>query len=335
MERTPSHMTRLTKLVAYSTGLTGIALILTSVLASETWGWALWLTSFLRDVGLLLSAIMAGTVLYEKLLRDEMLELVDRRLEARIPQSVTLADQVARRTRQEFCDHPPEESGIRLISRYRRGYEGYYRWIHEEEPQELMFAGRSILHRIEASVQSNSAGSVEKVILQKLRQGSQITILFVDPMTDILARLAAEEGQPRRTMLRDLATSVAISRRIADLVEQNRTNLPVKARLTICIYDRVPYFAYHKHKTEKQAEVLVGFYFLTKKGQESAAYKVLDDFTANLFEDHFTALLAGRGCKTLVEFNGATGEVITNAGLFEQLGAFFAGTEQLGKATPI
>lgn len=59
-------------LSAYGLVFTGLALIFLSVLGKEVWHWPDWIVHFVRDLGLLLSAVMAGTILHEKLLRDEM-----------------------------------------------------------------------------------------------------------------------------------------------------------------------------------------------------------------------------------------------------------------------
>ena len=60
-------------LTAYGLFFTGVSLIMLSVLGAESWHWLAWVAAFVRDVGLLLSAVMAGTIFHEKLLRDEML----------------------------------------------------------------------------------------------------------------------------------------------------------------------------------------------------------------------------------------------------------------------
>src|SRR5262249_24088383 len=163
--------------------------------------------------------------------------------------------------------------------------------------QELFFAGRSVLHRIDADIRARTGGSAEEILLRRLKENSKIRILFLDPRTDILNRLAKEEGQTLQAMLGDIATSIGICRRLFDLVLQDFPALQHGAELTIRIYDRVPYFAYHK----QDDDVVVGFYFLSTKGSSSAAYEIIDEQTKQVFGDHFIHIMYEAATTTLVE----------------------------------
>jgi len=141
-------------LIAYGLSFTGLFLIMLSVLGSEVWHWPVWIHGFIRDLGLLLAAVMAGTILHEKLLRDEALAAVvdefDSKLEARIPKLTEIAHGTATEVHTLFVERPPAMKGIRFLHDRRRNYSGYYSWVNDQNPQDLFFAGRSVLHRIDA-----------------------------------------------------------------------------------------------------------------------------------------------------------------------------------------
>lgn len=318
-------------LAAYGLVFTGLFMMMLSVLGAEIWQWPVWLSAFIRDVGLLLAAVMAGTILHEKLLRDEMVQVVvdelDQRLDAGIPKLSEVASETARETHKLFCDSPPGMTGIRLVDDTRRNYSGYYSWVNEQKAQDLFFAGRSVLHRIDADIRTRTATSAESILLRRLKEGSKIRILFLDPRIDIVDRLAIEEGQTPQAMLGDIATSIGISRRLFDLLQQNFASLPPGAELTIRVYDRVPYFAYHK----QDDDVIVGFYFLSAKGSSSAAYELVDGKTKEVFGDHFVGMLSAAATSTLVEFDGARGRPSINESLFEELGDCLRKVERLGE----
>lgn len=158
-------------------------------------------------------------------------------------------------------------TGIRQLSEVRRNYSGYYQWVNEQRPQDLFFAGRSVLHRIDADIRARTGATAADVILRRLKEGSKIHILFLDPRIDIIARLADEEGQTLNAMLGDIDTSLKICRSLAELLEAQYKDLPPGAELSVRVYDRVPYFAYHK----QDREVIVGFYFDSAKGSTLAA----------------------------------------------------------------
>jgi len=318
-------------LVAYSLMFTGLSLIMVSILGSETWHWPVWLSAFFRDVGLLLAAVIAGTILHEKLLRDEMLtavvEELDQKLEVRVPKLTDIADHTAKEVHDLFCERPPGMTGIRLLSDVRRNFSEYYNWVNEQKPQELFFAGRSVLHRIDADIRTRTETSAEHVIFRRLKEGSKIKILFLDPRTNILDRLAKEEGQTLQAMLGDIATSIGICRRLFDLLQQNYSELPPSAELTIRVYDRVPYFAYHRQDNQ----AIVGFYFLSTKGSSSSAYELVDEVTKQVFGDHFVGIMSEAATNTMVEFDGARGRPNYNQELFQELCDCLHLPEHLGK----
>lgn len=306
-------------LIAYGLVFTGAFLIMLSVLGEKLWHWEPWAAAFVRELGLLLSAVMAGTILHEKLLRDEMIKALDRqldeKLEARIPGAADIASRTAQTVHGIFCERPPGMTGIRLLSDVRRNFAGYYSWVIEQTPQELFFAGRSVLHRIDADVRARTGGSAEDILLRRLKEGSKIKILFLDPRISILERLAEEEGQRLKKMLGDIATSIGICRHLYDLLDQHYASLPPGAELTIRVYDRIPYFAYHKQNDH----VIVGFYFLSAIGSTSAAYELVDERTKEVFGDHFVQILAEATKGWLVEFDGPRGRPSFNDDLYKQL----------------
>ena len=315
-----------TALVAYCLFFTGLVIVLISVMCAEMWHWPEWIVHFIRDVGLLLSAVMAGTILHEKLLRDEMFERVERvldaKLETKIPKLSDMASQTANVVHTLLCERPPHMTGIRLLDEVRRDFSGYYRWVNERKPQELFFAGRSVLHRIDADIKGRIKDScAEEILFRRLKEGSKIRILFLDPRTSILDRLAKEEGQTPRSMLGDIRKSMAICHRLFQRLATE--DLPAGAQLSIRIYDQIPYFAYHK----QDAETIVGFYFRSAVGHSSGAYELIDEETKHAFGGHFDGIMAGATDGSLLEFDGARGEPYFSESLFENLEQFL--NEQL------
>ena len=330
--------TKTAALCAYGLFFTGLFLVMVSVLGSEVWHWPLWIVTFVRDIGLLMAAVMAGNLLHEKLLRDEMIKLVgeqlDHKLDARIPKQEESAILTAQTVHQLFKDNPPEMTGLRLLTEVRRNFSGYYRWVNERVPQDLFFAGRSVLHRIDADIKANTANpnsSAEDVLFRRLKEGSKIKILFLDPRASILDRLAREEGQTLEAILGDIATTLGICKRFHDLLSANYKSIGPSSELAIKVYDRVPYFAYHK----QDDEVIVGFYFLSSKGSSSAAYELVDNETKQVFGDNFVRIMSDPTSNTIVKFDGARGRLNFNQSLFTELRQVLAKNLTLEKANQL
>ena len=214
-----------------------------------------------------------------------------------------------------LCERPPSMTGLRLITEVRRNFRGYYDWVNENGSQDLFFAGRSVLHRIDADIHARTESSAEAIILRRLREGSKIRIDFLDPRSDIIDRLAQEEGETPAALLGNIATSLGICRRLGELVRAHYLSLPAGAVLSVRVYDRMPYFAYHKQDND----VLVGFYFQSLLGSSSAAYELVDETTKRTFSEHFVRIHADAASTTMVEFDGAAGRPLFNNELFNEL----------------
>jgi hypothetical protein len=207
----------------------------------------------------------------------------------------------------------PRSDGLRLIAPIRRGFVGYYSWAIATDNQDLFFAGRSVLHRIDADFHSRGLGRAEDVLYRRLRDGCSIRILFLDPRSDLLPRLAQEEGQSLDLMLSDIAKSIGVCHRLASLI--NKGELPHRSRLDIRVYDEVPYFSYHKVNND----IIVGFYFTTSLGSASSAFEVKDPGTQEMFSGHFTAIFAHSSDRILLEVSDRSSNARFNDALFVTL----------------
>jgi hypothetical protein len=214
---------------------------------------------------------------------------------------------------------PSASQGIRLVSPIRRGYDEYYRWATTIEPRKLFFAGRSVLHRIDADFRNRGLKRVEKVLLRKLREGSTIRIMFLDPRSSLIPRLAKEEGQTPEEMLSDIAISIGVCHRLYQ--EAKGADFPAPAHLSIRVYDEVPYFSYHM---DNEA-VIVGFYFATALGSQSAAFSVLDEETRSFFGGHFASIFDHSSESTILDVTPQRGRPTFNNRLYDAMCIMLSG----------
>jgi hypothetical protein len=196
-----------------------------------------------------------------------------------------MAEDIANRVHVKFQNSPPTSTGIRLVSKERKGYAGYYTWVTAPGPSDLFFAGRSVLHRIDADIRSRTSERAETALARHLRAGSRIRVLFVDPRSDLIRRLAHEEKQSHEQLLRDLAHSLGVCVRLHKLLEH--ASIPPSAELHVCGFDEVPYFAFHR----TDDLFIIGFYFTSALGHKSGAYEVIDPTTKDFFATHFNSIL--------------------------------------------
>lgn len=273
----------------------GIILMLLGVLGANEWGWHRDFTDFIKEFGIVLSAATAVSLIHEEYICDEMtkqfLEQLDKKLEA------------------------TNLTGLRLKAAVRRHYSGYYKWITEKEPQDLFISGRCVLHRIDSDLRDITKAGAEETIFRRLAEGSDIKIVFLDPRSNILSRLAIDEGQKPGTMLADIGKSLEVCHSLHLLLHAKYQTLPRSASLSIRVFDRIPNFAYHR----QGADVLVGFYFLLAKGYTSAVYEVVDDTTKGHFDGHFDKVFNDAIAGSIMEFNGDRHWYTFNETLFDDL----------------
>ena len=238
-----------------------------------------------------LSLLVAGIVslfhetLLGKLELDETTEkLVAILREEHLKEAEMNAENTALCVCEKLRKSPIGITGIRLVSSVRKGWKGYYLWAINKAPEELFFAGRSVLHRIDQDFKSREIGSAEALLARRLREGSRIRIMILSPESDLIPRLAKEERQTPEQLLSDIATSLGVCKRLYKLL----LDQPPKrvASLDIRFYDEVPYFAYHR----VDDDLVVGFYFQDALGHSSAAYELVDQETKKFFDGHFSQL---------------------------------------------
>lgn len=265
--------------------------------------------TLVSDLGL--AIIIAGVV-------STFHEAIIRRLEG-AETAETVADEVHNRFRED----PLPASGIRLVSSIRKGYAGYYLWAVDSSADELFFAGRSVLHRIESDFKTRKTGSVENVLARRVAEGCTVRIMFMDPRSNLIERLAHEEGQTPEQMLIDLATSVGIVVRLHNYLRT--LDIAAPAKIQVRIYDELPYFAYHR----VGERAIVGFYFSSALGHASAAYELVDRQTRSHFEGHFNSMFDRAQNGVLFELDRHRGQANFDAELLDSLVTTL--TEKIGK----
>jgi hypothetical protein len=181
----------------------------------------------------------------------------------------------------------------------------------------MFLGGRSILHRIQHDLDKRGLGKCEDFLYRKLREGSEIRILILDPRSDLVDRLAREEHREPTALLKNLWDSIQIIKKLYKLtIDQN---LPVSAHLCIKLYDKVPYFAYHK----VDEKTFVGFYFATQLVSSSSVYAVEDEYTRNHLEQHFASIFLQ--AQTLLEISSQHAAIFFNEKLVEEIDSYITG----------
>jgi len=232
-------------------------------------------------------------------------------------------EDIATRVHKRISD----ECDLLMVTDKRLGFSGYYTWVSITDPQDLFFAGRSVLHSIDRDIKKiYPQSSAEEIMARKLKEKSNINIMFLDPKSNIIDRLAKEEGQQKKDMLSNIAASLGICERLYELIKNNKSeNL---GELNISVYNEVPYFAYHKEDNK----VYVGFYFSTHLGSTTAAFSVENDQTKRLFEQHFTSIFSRISSqKNILEISKRRSEPWFNRALYYDLCNFLTQEESQAK----
>jgi len=272
----------------------GFALMLLGILGEKVLHWEPIAASLVKEGGLLVAAILVGHFIYEGIIRSETLSEMRQIIKATIDST---------------------RKGLTLLSEKRKGLHSYYDWIMRTEPETVRIGGRSCLHRIESDIKKRKASDCAEQFKRRLKDGCKIYVLFHHPQSGLVATIASEDGQAEHHMMRDLAESIGIARKIFKAVDD--TDLPAEADIQIRLSSAIPYYAFQTDRNQ----TVVGFYLPEEMGYNTGAWEAIDPDTANIFTQGFLRNF-GRS-QWLLSRNGVTGQSEFNTELYDLLARFF------------
>ena len=184
-------------------------------------------------------------------------------------------------------------NGILLKSMHRANFAGYREWLYHE-PTQIVIVGRAVLPRIQSDATTYFKKTAEQIIASKFFEGADIQILFFDPLSEIIPKIAAEEGRPPAMIYSDIGEAIGIC---AKLYMELRNGFPKngsyrKTKLVIGMYDEVHQFAYQKHVYNDQIDnhTYLGFYLGNSAGFDTPVFEIVDSSIQNLFASYVTAI---------------------------------------------
>lgn len=313
MESFEARRNKVSGLASYAALVTGLLFILLSAIAEDKhWG-PLWLARFVLELGLLVGVVIGGTIIYEKFLRAET--------------EKSVLDQVG-----ALLDSRMGPKGFKFLAKPRSRFSGYYEWAKRNHPQEVFIAGRSVLHIIDKELRKQKPlDSADAAVVRRLRQGCSITILMLDPrseLTGIVDRPGRSKEENLRIVLPNFSHSLRICRAIWALLRDRPSTLHRDASLKVAFYDYLPYFSYQR----EDDTAFISFYLLPAESPK-AVFEITDAETRDDFKRHFEEILTYSKAKvpcnvdrTLISCDGGTGEISFNETLFEELTAYLKGT---------
>jgi len=193
----------------------------------------------------------------------------------------------SRRERDRFPTDYIEKTGIQILSLIRQGDDRYHSWVVVRNPQELFFAGRSVLHRIQLDFDDRRLPSVEEILIRKLSEGTRIRILFCNPLWDAIPSIATAEGQTSEKLYNDLQTSIEIVKKLHGKLKESSQKL--SGEIDIRLYQEQFQYAYHRtlNLQTDEMKMYLGMYFAKRQGCRSPLFEVYDRSIQKEFEDHF------------------------------------------------
>jgi hypothetical protein len=172
-----------------------------------------------------------------------------------------------------------------MLSEVRRGHPSFHEWKLETKPQTLLFAGHSVLHRIQKDFKDKKLASVEEAIRDKLLENSTIRILFLDIRWDLLDTVAKGEGQSGTSIRVDIATTLGVCKKIWERMKGEK--LPGTIEIRRC-RELVQYaFQYMECSEKGESKMLCGLYFAGRIGAESPLLLVEGSKIQDFFLQHF------------------------------------------------
>lgn len=124
----------------------------------------------------------------------------------------------------------------------------------------------------------NKAGLSEEIIKRRLKENSNIRILFLDPRSEIIPYIVKEDEKEIKTLFEYICKSISICKRLYNLIKDEEFG--VQAKLEVRLFDEIPYFAYHK----VNETAIIGFYLGFSSSPNAPAYEIADPNDNQIFE---------------------------------------------------
>lgn len=193
---------------------------------------------------------------------------------------------------------------LRLVTLQRAGYDSYHHWLVHTTPEDLFFAGHSVLHRVQIDMDRRGLGKLDQAIVTKLLAGSNVRILFLDPTWDFVKTIAEGEGQTYERMLTDLTVTLGICRKILMELEKHEPAV-VTGSIDIRMCKEVQQYAFHSvtNRESGTTNMLVGLYFANSLGMNSPLFSVEHKDIQDIFTTHFVAIANRQTSTSLLEYS--------------------------------
>lgn len=200
----------------------------------------------------------------------------------------------------EVCEGLLKEK-IYLLSEDKKGHPSFHKWLLQTKPQRIFFAGHSVLHSVQRDFIKMRFKSVEENIENKLLEGSEINIIFLDPTWGLLKDMAEGEGQSLKDFCLDIKKTLEICQDIWKRIEGK--SLPGEINIYTC-RETVQY-AYHNVvcPDDNESEMLIGFYFAGILGTKSPLFRVEGDAIQQFFKRHFRTISREKTTRRLLAYS--------------------------------
>jgi len=182
-----------------------------------------------------------------------------------------------------------EGAGMTMLAIQRQDFSLYHEWVVETSPQDMFFAGHSVLHRVEIDFKQRNLGNVELSIKRKLQEGSHIKILFLDPTWEYIDKIANNEGEDPLKLRSNLAITVEICNKIWQEIKD--LDLPGAIEIRTCREFEQYAFHHISYRNKDNSYMLIGFYFADSDGGMNTPLFSVDNLTIRKeFSSHFAAI---------------------------------------------
>jgi hypothetical protein len=184
-----------------------------------------------------------------------------------------------------------DNQDITLECTQRLGYDEYYKWVLNQNPSNLFFVGRSVLHRMDKDLLSRKLNSVSENLIRRVKEGANIRILFLNPKWELIEKIATQEGRKSvRELYSDLKKTLHVVNEIHDKLS---LKCPCEGSIEIRMYEEINQYAFHSEEfsdDKNKNYAYIGLYFANKLGWQSSVLSINTERTLKTFEDHFNII---------------------------------------------
>lgn len=207
--------------------------------------------------------------------------------------------------------------GLQMVAEERQKFSGYYNWTRSTNPKILKFSGHAVLKSMSDGIDNSSSRKFIETIIDKLKEGTKIYVLFFDPMFEAVEHVTTGMiDVNKRVLYERLKAALEITKElqieIKKIIKQDKTAITGELHISLVGVANNQYAYHYVEYEDNIKEVYVGFYFLGGLGGGQPVFTIDDTKILSFFDKNFEGLYHHATTKKILSIESGTEKLFSD-----------------------